>query len=374
MAHRYPQEADKSAVAAINRALRRVVLPRYFLNRHNRYLKHGIIGIAGNTTTMRVISLGSGSSGNALLVEAGVRGRTKILVDAGLSSRIIAERLQRAGVHPSQLQAVFVTHEHSDHIIGLPILMKRYGIPVFSAPETLAAIERSLVSGIWHTDSGALVAPDSIPSDADYESRVDGEISENGALEFSALSIQQTFEKPRNNHALPIGSRRLIGDIEVQSFPTSHDAIAPCGYLLSAGGCRVCIVTDSGEVTPTMLDVMQHADLLILESNHDRQRLLRGPYPYQLKQRILSPNGHLSNDQAAEAVIRTWRPDSVRWLWLAHLSRTNNTPKIALNSMIANLEAAHAKLSQIHISVLPPGIGGIWDSTQLWHSTALWEM
>jgi len=319
---------------------------------------------------MRVISLGSGSSGNALLVEAGVRGRTKILVDAGLSSRIIAERLQRAGVQPSQLQAVFVTHEHSDHIIGLPILMKRYGIPVFTAPETLAAIERSLVSGIWHTDSGTLVAPDPITPCMDCEGRED---TEEGELESSELFMRRTLEKPRNS-AFPIGSRRLIGDIEVQSFPTSHDAVSPCGYLLSAGGCRVCIVTDSGEVTPAMLEVMQHADLLILESNHDRQRLLRGPYPYQLKQRILSPNGHLSNDQAAEAVIRTWRPDSVRWLWLAHLSRTNNTPKLALNSMLTNLEAAHANLSQIHISVLPPGIGGVWDSTQLWHSPGLWEM
>lgn len=316
---------------------------------------------------MRVISLGSGSSGNALLVEAGAQGRTKILVDVGLSSRIIAERLHRVAVHPSQLQGVFVTHEHSDHIMGLPVLMKRYGIPVFTAPATLTAIEQSIASGIWHTDSGTLVAPNFT------ESAVDVESSENGGLESAALSTQRTLEKPYNR-AFLIGSRRLIGDIEVQSFPISHDAVAPCGYLLSAGGCRVCIVTDSGEVTSAMLEAMQHADLLILESNHDRQRLLRGPYPYQLKQRILSPNGHLSNDQAAEAVLRTWRPDSVRWLWLAHISRTNNTPKLALNSMLANLEAAHANLSQIHISVLPPGIGGVWDSTQLWHSPALWEM
>jgi phosphoribosyl 1,2-cyclic phosphodiesterase len=197
--------------------------------------------------------------------------------------------------------------------------------------------------------------------------------SENRNTERAVLSIQKTSEEQRNS-AFPIGSRRFIGDIEVVSFPISHDAVAPCGYLLSAGGCRVCIVTDSGEVTPAMLQAMQHADLLILESNHDRQRLLRGPYPYHLKQRILSPTGHLSNDQAAEAVLRTWRPDGVRWLWLAHISRTNNTPKLALNSMLANLEAAHANLSQIHISVLPPDMGNIWDSTQLWHSPALWEM
>ena len=132
----------------------------------------------------------------------------------------------------------------------------------------------------------------------------------------------------------------MIGDIEVVSFPVSHDAVAPCGYLLSAGGCRVCLVTDSGEVTPTMLEAMNQADLLILESNHDRERLLRGPYPYALKQRILSSTGHLSNDQAAEAVLRTWRTDAVRWLWLSHLSRTNNTPKIALQSMRSRIQEA----------------------------------
>jgi phosphoribosyl 1,2-cyclic phosphodiesterase len=316
---------------------------------------------------MRVISLGSGSSGNALLVEAGARGRTKILVDAGLASRTILERLQQVGVHPSQLQGIFITHEHSDHIIGLPVLMKRYAIPVFTAPQTLAAIEQSLASGTWRSDSGVLVDLHAMEPAADVMS------SEDEVTERAVLSVQQTSGEPRNS-AFPIGSRRLIGDIEVVSFPISHDAVDPCGYLLSAGGCRVCIVTDSGEVTPAMLEVMQQADLLILESNHDRQRLLRGPYPYHLKQRILSPNGHLSNDQAAEAVLRIWRPDGVRWLWLAHISRTNNTPKLALHSMLANLEAAHANLSQIHISVLPPTMGKVWDSTQLWHSTALWEM
>jgi phosphoribosyl 1,2-cyclic phosphodiesterase len=160
----------------------------------------------------------------------------------------------------------------------------------------------------------------------------------------------------------------------VISFPVSHDAAAPCGYLLSAGGCRVCVAIDSGEVTPTMLEAIKQADLLILESNHDRERLLRGPYPYALKQRILSPTGHLSNDQAAEAVLRTWRTDGVRWLWLSHLSRTNNTPRLALSSMRARIKAAGADLAQIHISVLPPGMGSAWDSTQLWQVPSLWEM
>ena len=123
-----------------------------------------------------------------------------------------------------------------------------------------------------------------------------------------------------------------------------------------------------------MLDVMQHADLLILESNHDRDRLIRGPYPQHLKKRILSPTGHLSNEQAADAVLRTWRPDGVRWLWLAHISKTNNTPTLALDSMRTRLQAANANLSQIHISVSPPAMGHVWDSTQLWQASSLWEM
>ena len=297
---------------------------------------------------MRVTSLGSGSSGNALLVEAGPQGRTKLLVDVGLPPRTLLERLRLAGAMPTQLQGVLVTHEHSDHIIGLPLLNKRYAIPVIAASDTLTAIERSFISGAWYTDSGPLLEPSIEPG------------TQNGEL--------------RQRIPLPVGVSCVIGDIEITSFPVSHDAVSPCGYLLRAGGCRVCVAIDSGEVTSTMLNMMKHADLLVLESNHDRDRLLRGPYPYHLKMRILSPTGHLSNAQAAEAVLQTWRADSVRWLWLSHLSRTNNSPKLALQSMLASLSAAKVNLSQIHIRVLPPGMGSVWDSTQLWHSPSLWEM
>ena len=297
---------------------------------------------------MRVVSLGSGSSGNSLLVEAGPKGRTKILVDAGFNGRTLIERLRGAGVSPKQLQGMLITHEHTDHILALPTLVKRFGIPLIADPRTVQAIEQIFASGYITIDTDQ---PGSV------EMLVDGEQS------FSYVS-----------QPLDVGSRCMLGDIEVISFPVSHDAVAPCGYLLSAGGCRICVAIDSGEVTATMLEAMSQADLLVIESNHDREKLLRGPYPYSLKQRILSPTGHLSNDQAAEAVLRTWRGDGVRWLWLSHLSRTNNTPKLALNSMRTRLKEAKANLSQAHISVLPPGMGGIWDSTQLWHSPSLWEM
>lgn len=302
---------------------------------------------------MRVVSLGSGSSGNAVLIEAGPQGRTKVLVDAGLRGRVLTERLRGVGVEPSQLRGVLITHEHSDHVIGLPLLMKRYSIPVIADIRTSTAIEQSLLSGVWRTDSGTVTA-----SNVELDSET--ALSPVG----TALPVLP----------FPVGSRRTIGDIEVTSFPISHDAVAPCGYLLLAGGCRVCVVTDSGEVTPTMLEMMQHADLLILESNHDRERLLRGPYPQSLKRRILSSTGHLSNDQAADAVLHTWRPDGIRWLWLSHLSRTNNTPSLALKSIRTRLQAANVNIAQIHISASLPGLGPVWDSTQLWHAPSLWEM
>lgn len=299
---------------------------------------------------MRVTSLGSGSSGNALLIEAGPRGRTKLLVDAGFSGRNLTQRLRQAGVTPAQLTGILVTHEHIDHVLGLPYMMKYHKLPVITNSLTISAIERIFAGETARTDSGALVSLE---------------------LETGTLDDAQAAEL---FYTLPPESSACFGDIEVAPFPVSHDAAAPCGFLLSAGGCRVCVVTDTGEVTAAMLAMMQHADLLILEANHDRERLLRGPYPYVLKQRILSATGHLSNDQAAEAFLRTWRGDAVRWVWLSHLSRTNNTPRLALNTIRARMSEAGANPAQAHITALPPHMGGVWDSTQLWQNTSLWEL
>ena len=332
---------------------------------------------------MRVISLGSGSSGNALLVEAGPQGRTKVLVDAGLSGRKLQERLLLAGASPAQLRAVLITHEHSDHILAIPYLLKRSSMSVMADPRTLEAIKQGVTSGLIYSDSGRPVRL----GGADVECQVPERAVDSGSLGISdsleglpgadsiqpAISSKVTADASRYM-SLKSGSSVVIGDLKVTSFATSHDAVAPCGYLLSTGGCRVCIVTDTGEATPGMLEAMNQADLLILESNHDRERLLRGPYPYQVKRRILSPTGHLSNTQAADAILKTWRASGIRWLWLAHLSRTNNTPQLALHSMRERVQAAKANLAQLHVTVLPPDIGHVWDSTQLWQMPSLWEM
>ena len=329
---------------------------------------------------MRVTSLGSGSTGNAFLVEAGPRRRTRLLVDAGLSSHVLLQRLRQVGVSPSQLQGVLITHEHSDHIIGLPSLVYRYAIPAIADLRTLNAIGEIFTSGIYRTDTGGQLQGASLHSqDVESCAQVPGkDISAQlpSPTEQQVLLSTSTWQGSRLPYATAFaaGSSLVISDIEVQSFPVSHDAVAPCGYLLSAGGCRVCIAIDSGEVTPTMLEMMIHADLLIIEANHDRQRLLSGPYPYIVKQRILSNLGHLSNDQAAEALLHTWRPDSIRWVWLSHLSLVNNTPAIARDIVRSRIEFAQANPAQIHLTTLPPGIGGTWDSTQLWESRTLWEM
>jgi phosphoribosyl 1,2-cyclic phosphodiesterase len=324
---------------------------------------------------MQVTSLASGSTGNALLVEAGPQKRTKLLIDAGLNGRLLVDRLRQLAVPPSLLQGVLVTHEHSDHIIGLPTLMKRFAIPAIADARTLGAIKESFASGVWQTDAGAII---SRKSDASIivsisANAVTSEQQEGKEVTLATAHGMWQGDKLRYATPLSVGSHTVIGDIEVRSFPVSHDAVAPCGYLLKADGRCVCIAIDSGKVTRTMLKMMKQADLLIIESNHDRQRLLNGPYPYSLKQRILSAKGHLSNDQAAEAVLHTWRPDGIRWVWLSHLSLVNNTPELALEIMRNHIEFAGANSAQVHITALPPGMGDIWDSAQMWRTPSLWE-
>src|SRR5579875_766199 len=289
---------------------------------------------------MRVTSLGSGSSGNALLVEAGPQRRTKLLIDAGFPGRTLARRLQQVGVTPERLQGICVTHEHTDHVIGLPWLAKHSAAPIISDPRTLAVLKRQFATGISYSEYDI---PVSLLTGSVCEEPTPYYAYNGGSrVEPEPFELPELPEQGANFKSLPLdaGARRVIGDIEIISFPVSHDAVAPCGYLLSASGCRVCVVIDSGVVTEA----------------------------------ILTSTGHLSNDQAADAILYTWRSDSVRWLWLSHLSRTNNTPGLAFNHLRQRLTAAKANLSQAHISVLPPGMGQTWDSTLLWQSRSLWEM
>ena len=269
---------------------------------------------------MRAVSLASGSSGNSLLVQAG---RTTVLVDAGLGPRIMASRLKEAGVAATAVSAVLLTHEHSDHTCGARAFARKHGIPLLSDPRTL--------------------------------DRLFAQPEPGGAVSSGTTPIERI--------ELSVGRETRHGDLSIRSFAVSHDAVAPCGYLLSTGAWSVLFATDTGEVTGAMLEAMRVASLLVVESNHDIDRLRLGPYPAHLKRRILSPTGHLSNEQTSVALSGTL-DDSPRWVWLAHLSRTNNTPDIARAHVRQHLRSRG--LGHVQVQVNTPGLGPTWDTFTLW--------
>lgn len=228
-----------------------------------------------------VHTLASGSEGNSLLVSAG---GTHILVDAGISARRITTALLSLGLTPGDIAGVLVTHEHSDHTAGLATLTKQYRLPLYASGGT----------------AGALCAR--IPHAADVL------------------------------HLLPRQGVLTLGDAQVTVFPTSHDAAESIDFRFDCGGAALGVLTDTGCVTPEAEQALQGVDLLVLESNHDEDWLLSGPYSYYLKQRILGNRGHLSNDAAA-ALAQRMASAGTRQFVLAHLSRENNTPERARQTM-----------------------------------------
>lgn len=223
---------------------------------------------------IRFCILGSGSKGNATLVECG---GTRVLVDCGFALVETEARLARAGVDPASLSAVLVTHEHEDHAAGVARLAREYELPVFLTAGTYAA---------WNEPCA-----------------------------------------PRVHRFSPHGSFH-IGELEVHPFPVPHDAREPCHYVFSHGGRRVGIVSDAGHVTPHMRDCLSGCDALLLEFNHDPIMLRDGPYTHQLKLRVGGKRGHLSNAQSAGLLVAM---DCMRLqhLVLTHLSEVNNTPDLA---------------------------------------------
>jgi phosphoribosyl 1,2-cyclic phosphodiesterase len=172
----------------------------------------------------------------------------------------------------------------------------------------------------------------------------------------------EAASKPTTLVPQSVGSQWEIGELRLTSFAVPHDAAAPCGYVIGTAAWRMCLVTDCGEMTENILRHMQMAQLIIIEANHDRARLLRGPYTTSLKRRILGPTGHLANDQTAEALHVCLDADP-RWVWLAHLSRTNNTPDLARTTIAERLGARRMRVAKL--AVAPPGMGLSWDSANL---------
>lgn len=264
---------------------------------------------------MRVISLASGSSGNALYVEAG---ETRVLVDAGLAPHILRGRLRQLGIVPDTLAGILLTHEHHDHACGAVALACQYGIPLIADPLTL-----------------------------------DGVVRAPAALRVAGAP---------GRDALPVGRKKRLGTLEVRSFAVSHDAAAPCGYLLAAGAWQVCVAIDTGEVGKPLAHALREARMLVIEANHDERMLQAGPYPAHLKRRIQSATGHLSNRQTAAALAAALDgPEGgPRWVWLAHLSRTNNTPHLARQTITEHLAAQGHQ--GIRLEVMPPDIGPRWEN------------
>ena len=237
---------------------------------------------------MRFSPLYSGSSGNSSVVSAG---GTNILVDAGMTGKAIETALSAVGMTPRELSAIVVTHEHIDHIRGVGILSRRYGIPVYANEGTWKAMAEQV-----------------------------------GGL---SLGSVRTFIT---------GQDFYIGDVNITPFATSHDAAEPVGYAFFNKGANLIYMTETGCVSERLREIASGADLLFIESNHDVGMLKNGPYPYQLKKRILSDKGHLSNDACGSLLVKLYSC-GVRRAILAHLSRENNTEQLALATVGSALAA-----------------------------------
>jgi phosphoribosyl 1,2-cyclic phosphodiesterase len=225
---------------------------------------------------MRFASLGSGSEGNGLVVEAGA---TRILIDCGFGVRDAALRLARLGLAPESLAAILVTHEHNDHAGGVPAFAARFGIAV------------------WATFGTLTVAGDAF----------------DGVAQLYGFDSHDAF---------------AIGELQVIPFPVPHDAREPVQYVVSDGAARVGVLTDIGASTPYVESVLSGCDALVLECNHDLDMLAVSDYPNSLKQRIAGRFGHLHNEAAADLLARLDRT-RLKHVIAAHLSKQNNRPELA---------------------------------------------
>lgn len=234
-------------------------------------------------------SLASGSSGNCQYIASESTG---ILLDAGLSGKYIKNGLDHIDANIDRLEALFITHEHSDHVKSAGILMRKFGVKLYITEDTFKRIESKL--GKYNKEHVIFI------------------------------------EKGKSVH---------VGDITVKPFGISHDAIDPVAYSFEKNDLKISIVTDLGHVPIDLLSYMVDSNLIMLESNHDVEMLNAGPYPYVLKKRILSKKGHISNEACAEAIIRLYHySQKLGHVVLGHLSKDNNTPELAFETVKQILE------------------------------------
>ncbi len=236
---------------------------------------------------MYIAPLFSGSSGNCLLLEAG---DTRLLVDAGRPAKAIQQALSEFEVSLADISALLITHEHTDHICGAGVLARRYSIPIYANSLT------------WQAMDGLI-----------------GDVP---------LTCRREFETGRDFY---------IGSVNVLPFHTPHDAAESVGYCFFAGGRKVTVMTDIGHMTEELYAMASGSDILLIESNHDPELVASSRYPYPLKRRILSDNGHLSNESCGRALCRLYT-SGVKQAILGHLSRENNFEQLALETVRSELD------------------------------------
>ncbi|MDF7682812.1 MBL fold metallo-hydrolase [Lactobacillus sp. ESL0679] len=256
---------------------------------------------------MRVSILASGSTGNTSLIETG---QHKILMDAGLSGVKTKQLLSQVGVDIADIDMAFLSHDHSDHSKGLGVLMRRY--------PRIAAFSNS---GTWQY------------------------LCETNKI--GKLPVEQI-------NTIEPGQTQTFGDLDVTAFATSHDAAEPQYYVFTSGGKRMVFLTDTGYVSKKVESVIADADAYLMEFNYDDMMLRNGPYSWGLKQRILSDEGHLSNEEAGQALLDVVTPRT-KHIFLAHRSQHNNTAKLAYDTAKKMLITGDANLpSDVQIQLTSP--------------------
>lgn len=247
-------------------------------------------------------SLYSGSSGNSILIGSE---NSKILIDAGLPGKKIDEALASLNIKGQELDGIFITHEHSDHIKGVGIVSRKYDVPIFANADTWAAMEKSI-----------------------------GKIKEHNIRVIDRRSVT------------------IVKDLEVKNFCVPHDAAAPSGYTVALGNKRASVATDFGIYTQEIRDNIKDSQVLLLESNHDINMVKFGPYPYQLKRRILSEVGHLCNEDCGKMIVDILKDRDPKKIILGHLSNTNNHPDLAYESVSSVIRENGIKIGEdIHLSM-----------------------
>lgn len=245
---------------------------------------------------LKFCSLYSGSSGNSLYVE---NNDTKILIDAGVSGKKIVTALASLNVNISDIDGILVTHEHIDHALSLPVLSKKYNIPIYANEKTWSALPT---------------------------------------------------EKIKNQKVFNLNEPFLVGDLRIEPFPIPHDAICPCGFNIYSSNQKLSIATDIGHITPKIVEHLKNSAFLLLEANYEPEILHSSSYPYHLKQRILGDNGHLSNKNAGELITELSK-HGLKHVMLGHLSKENNFPELAYQTVINELNCNKVCLNNLKVSV-----------------------